>query len=285
MIGRRKVGEGQPVYIVAEIGINHNGSLNTALALIDVAVEAGCDAVKFQKRSPEHCVPERQRDVIRDTPWGTMTYLEYRHRIELGAKDYDMIDSHCQKRSIAWFASCWDKASVDFMNQYHPPCFKVASACLTDSGLLRHTQSQGKPVILSTGMSTMDEIRKAVSLFDPDKLLIVHTTSDYKGNPEELNLSMIHTLKNEFGATIGYSGHEEGIVPTIASVAMGVCYVERHITLDRGIWGSDHGISIEPKALSTMVCNIRMIEKALGDGVKRVYDSERRSLEKLRNIT
>ena len=282
-IGRRKVGKGHPVYIVAEVGINHNGSLDTALALIDVAVEAGCDAVKFQKRSPEHCVPELQRDVIRDTPWGTMTYLEYRHLIELGAKDYDIIDSHCQKRGIVWFASCWDRASVDFMTQYHPACFKVASACLTDGDLLKHISVQGKPIILSTGMSTMDEIRKAVSIFDPEKLLIVHTTSDYKGNPEELNLSMIHTLKNEFGGAIGYSGHEEGIVPTIASVAMGACYVERHITLDRGMWGSDHAISLEPKDLAQMVRDIRLIEQAMGDGVKRVYDSEKISLAKLRN--
>ncbi|WP_319409710.1 N-acetylneuraminate synthase family protein [uncultured Desulfosarcina sp.] len=271
------------MYIVAEVGINHNGSLDTALDLIDIAVEAGCDAVKFQKRSPEHCVPERQRDVIRDTPWGTMTYLEYRHRIELGAKDYDRIESHCQKRRIAWFASCWDKASVDFMNQYHLPCFKVASACLTDDDLLKYIHVQGKPVILSTGMSTMDEIRKAVSVFDPKKLLIVHTTSDYKGNPEELNLSMIHTLKNEFGGAIGYSGHEAGTLPTIASVAMGACYVERHITLDRGMWGSDHAISLEPKDLAQMVRDIRLIEQAMGDGVKRVYDSEKISLAKLRN--
>ena len=282
-IGRRKVGEGHPVFIVAEVGINHNGSLETALALIDHAVDAGCDAVKFQKRSPDHCVPASQRDVIRDTPWGSMTYLDYRHRIELGAQDYDMIDRHCQKRNIVWFASCWDKASVNFMNQYGPPCFKVASACLTDSDLLIHTQSQGKPIILSTGMSTMDMIRKAVSLFDPKKLLIVHTTSDYKGNPEELNLSMIHTLKNEFGGAIGYSGHEEGMIPTIASVAMGACYVERHITLDRGMWGSDHAISLEPDELKQMVREIRLIEKAMGDGVKRVYDSEKASLAKLRN--
>jgi N-acetylneuraminate synthase len=159
-IGRRKVGDGHPVYIVAEVGINHNGSLDTALALIDIAVEAGCDAVKFQKRSPDHCVPELQRDVSRDTPWGTMTYLQYRHRMEFDADGYDTIDRHCRKKGIPWFASCWDEASVDFINQYQPPCYKIASACLTDDGLLKYTQSQGKPVILSTGMSTMAEIKK-----------------------------------------------------------------------------------------------------------------------------
>lgn len=283
LIDRRKVGQDHPVYIVAEVGINHNGSHETALALIDIAVDAGCDAVKFQKRSPDHCVPALQRDARRETPWGTMTYLQYRHRMEFGAKDYDIIDSHCRKKGIAWFASCWDEASVDFISQYNPACYKIASACLTDQGLLRHTQSQAKPVILSTGMSTMDEIRKAVSIFDREKLLIVHTTSNYSGNPEELNLSMIHTLKKEFGCNTGYSGHEDGIAPTIATVSMGACYVERHITLDRCMWGSDHAISLEPDTLTKMVRDIRLIEKALGDGVKRVYDSEKMVLAKLRN--
>lgn len=283
MIGHRKLGDGQPVYIVAEVGINHNGSLDTAFALIDHAAKAGCDAVKFQKRSPDHCVPELQRDVLRDTPWGSMTYLQYRYRMEFDAEGYDLIDIHCRKKGIAWFASCWDEASVDFIHQYKPACYKIASACLTDDDLLKHTQLQGQPVILSTGMSTMAEIRTAVSLFDPGNLLIVHTTSNYTGKPEELNLSMINTLKNEFGGVIGYSGHEDGIAPTIAAVAMGACYVERHITLDRSMWGSDHAISLEPKALAQMVRDIRLIEQAMGDGVKRVYESEKVSLAKLRN--
>jgi N-acetylneuraminate synthase len=284
-IGRRKVGDGHPVYIVAEVGINHNGSLDTALALIDHAAQAGCDAVKFQKRSPDHCVPELQRDVIRYTPWGTMSYLQYRHRMEFDAGDFDIIDNHCRKKGITWFASCWDEPSVDFISRYQPPCYKIASACLTDDGLLKHTRLQRKPVILSTGMSTMVEIIKAVSVFDPENLLIVHTTSNYAGNPEELNLSMIYTLKNEFGGVIGYSGHEEGIAPTIASVALGACYVERHITLDRDMWGSDHAISLEPEALAQMVRDIRLVERAMGDGVKRVYESEKASLAKLRNCT
>ena len=282
LIASQKVGPGQPVYIVAEIGINHNGSLDTALELIDVAVEAGCDAVKFQKRSPDHCVPAPQRAVPRDTPWGTMSYLQYRHRVEFGPHEYDAIDRHCQRAGMNWFASCWDEASVDFINAYQPPCFKIASACLTDASLLTYTQSQGLPVILSTGMSTMDEIRGAVSLLDPDKLLIVHTTSNYAGNPEELNLFMINTLKKEFGGAIGYSGHEDGIVPTVASVALGACYVERHITLDRTMWGSDHAVSIEPLVLSQMVRDIRLLERAMGDGLKRVYDSEMETLAKLR---
>ena len=283
MIGHHKVGDGHPVYIVAEVGINHNGSIETAMALIDSAVDAGCDAVKFQKRAPDQCVPALHRNVNRETPWGTMTYLQYRHRIEFGAREYDIIDNHCREKGIAWFASCWDETSVDFINQYKPACYKIASACLTDHQLLRHIRVQEKPVILSTGMSTMAEIRKAVSLFDPENLLIVHTTSNYTGDPKELNLSMIYTLANEFGGAIGYSGHEDGIAPTIASVAMGACYVERHITLDRRMWGSDQPISLKPDALAQMVSDIRLIEQAMGDGVKRVYESEKELLAKLRN--
>jgi N-acetylneuraminate synthase len=261
-IDQRKVGAGQPVFIVAEVGINHNGNLETALSLIDSAVNAGCDAVKFQKRSPDHCVPALQRDVIRQTPWGPMTYIEYRHRMEFGSGDFDVIDTYCRRKGIAWFASCWDEASVDFIKPYKPICYKVASACLTDDHLLHRIRSQGKPVVLSTGMSTMEEIRKAVSILDQGRLLVVHTTSNYDGNPEELNLSMIHTLKEEFGCQIGYSGHEDGTLPTIASVSMGACYVERHITMDKSMWGSDHAISLEPIALAKMVRDIRTDRKS-----------------------
>lgn len=283
MIGSRAVGYGHPVFIVAEIGINHNGSLETALNLIDIAAQAGCDAVKFQKRSPDHCVPSHQRHIQRKTPWGQMSYLQYRYRMEFGREEFDTIDEYCRERAIKWFASCWDKPSVDFMNPYDPICYKVASACLTDSDLLKHIRRQKKTVILSTGMSTMEEIGKAVSMFDREHLLVVHTTSNYHGSPEELNLSMIGTLKQEFGCQIGYSGHEEGMVATIATIPLGACYVERHITLDRCMWGSDHGISLEPHELTKMVQDIRLVEKALGDGIKKVYESERATLAKLRN--
>ncbi len=282
-IGPRYVGNGKPVYIVSEIGINHNGSLDTALQLVDMAVKAGCDAVKFQKRSPDHCVPLQQRNVQRDTPWGRLTYLQYRHRMEFGRHEFDIIDKHCRKQGIDWFASCWDRPSVDFMAPYDPVCFKIASACLTDDELLKYICRQQKTVILSTGMSTMDEIRGAVSTFDRERLLVVHTTSNYHGNPEELNLSMIQTLKQEFGCNVGYSGHEAGTAATIATVALGACYVERHITLNRGMWGSDHGISLEAKELDQMVRDIRLVEKALGDGIKRVYKSEQATRAKLRN--
>lgn len=282
-VGRRRVGRGQPVYIAAEIGINHNGSLKTALTLIDIAVDAGCDAVKFQKRFPDHCVPKMQQQVCRETPWGKMTYLQYRHRMEFDANAYDTIDRHCKKRGIDWFASCWDMASVDFMQRYQPPCYKIASACLTDEKLLKYIKAYAKPIILSTGMSTMEEISRAISFLSRENLLVVHTTSNYIGNPEELNLSMLTTLKRKFDCPTGYSGHEKGIITTIATVSMGACYVERHITLNHSMWGSDHAISLEPEELTKMVRDIRLLEKAMGDGVKRVYESEKTILAKLRN--
>jgi N-acetylneuraminate synthase len=282
LVGNQKVGAGEPVYIVAEIGINHNGDLNTALRLIDASIKAGCDAVKFQKRSPNICVPEKQRDVIRETPWGPMAYLDYRHKVEFGEKDYKEIDYYCQENGITWFASCWDKASVDFMKQFKPVCYKIASASLTDNGLLRHIQSQGKPIILSTGMSTMDQIRVAVEILSLEKLLIAHSTSSYTCAPEELNLRMISTLQGEFDCPVGYSGHEDNLLPSCIAVALGACFVERHITLDRSMWGSDQSASLEPNEFKRLVSYIREVEVALGDGEKKVYDTERPVMAKLR---
>lgn len=273
-IGRRPIGEGCPTYIIAEIGINHNGDFEIVKKLIDTAVIAGCDAVKFQKRTPELCVPEEQRSVLRETPWGIMTYFEYRHRVEFGPDEYAEIDRYCQEKGIAWFASCWDESSVDFIEQFAPVCYKIASASLTDDSLLRYINAKGRPMILSTGMSTLDEIRHAVSLLDQDRLLIAHSTSSYPCKPEELNLRMIQTLKQEFECPIGYSGHEVGLQTTYAAVTLGACFVERHITLDRAMWGSDQSASVEPWGLMRLVRDIRVIERAMGDGVKQVWDSE-----------
>lgn len=283
-IGQRVVGSGNPVYIIAEIGLNHNGDLNIAKKLIDAAALAGCDAVKFQKRTPELCVPPEQHNIQRETPWGIMTYMEYRNRVEFGFEEYAEINRHCKEKGTAWFASCWDEPSVDFINQFDPPCYKMASASLTDEGLLKHTASKGKPMILSTGMSTMDEIRKAVSMLPKDKLLIAHATSTYPCKPEELNLRVIPTLQQEFDLPIGYSGHEVGLQTTCAAVALGACFVERHITLDRAMWGSDQASSVEPGGFARLVRDIRVIEKALGDGVKKVYDSELPIRKKLRRV-
>lgn len=281
-IGGRAVGDGQPCYIIAEIGINHNGSMEIAKKLINAAALSGCDAVKFQKRTPELCVPSEQREILRETPWGLITYLDYRYRVEFGEKEYVEIDRYCREKGIHWFASCWDEPSVDFMEQFDPVCYKVASASLTDDELMGHTDRTGRPVILSSGMSTMDEIRHAATLFAPERLLLAHSTSTYPCKPEEQNLRMIETLRGEFPFPVGYSGHEVGLQTTYAAVVLGACFVERHLTLDRAMWGSDQAASVEPHGFMRLVRDIRVIEQAMGDGVKRVYDSELSARKKLR---
>ena len=283
-IGSREVGTGQPVYVIAEIGINHNGELGNAKRLIDAAKFAGCDAVKFQKRTPEVCTPKDQWQLERDTPWGRMAYIDYRHRIEFGEDEYDEIDRYCRDVGLDWFASCWDQPSVDFMARYEPPAFKFASASLTDDDLLTYTARVGQPVIASTGMSTMDQIDHAVSLLPGERMLLAHSTSTYPCPTEELNLRMLHTLRERFSLPIGYSGHEVGLQTTVAAVAMGACFVERHITLDRAMWGSDQAASVEPMGLFRLVRDIRVVEAAVGDGVKRVYDSELGPMKKLRRV-
>ncbi len=281
-IGDRWVGEGHPVFIIAEIGINHNGNLHIAKRLVDVAFMAGCDGVKFQKRTPEKAVPPEFQNVMRETPWGIISYLDYRRMVEFGFKEYDDIDQYCKEKGIIWFASCWDEDSVDFIEQFSPPCYKIASASLTDIPLLEKVKSTGRPVILSTGMSTLEEIAASVELLGTEHLLIAHSTSTYPCPPEELNLRMIETLRERFDCPIGYSGHEVGLQTTYAAVTLGAAFVERHITLDRAMWGSDQAASVEPGGMIRLVRDIRVIERALGDGQKRVYDSELKAREKLR---
>jgi N-acetylneuraminate synthase len=280
---KRSIGKGQPVYIIAEIGINHNGSLDIAKKLIDEAVIAGCDAVKFQKRTPELCTPKDQWHIERDTPWGRMTYINYRHMVELGYDEYTAIDLYCREKDIDWFVSCWDEEAVDFMEQFNPGVYKFASASLTDHSLIAKVRQTGRPYILSTGMSTMDEIRDAVDKFGTDNLMIAHSTSAYPCPPQELNLRMIDTLMDMYPETpIGYSGHETGLATTVAAVALGAQFVERHFTLDRAMWGSDHAASVEPQGMQKLVRDIRDVELALGDGIKRVYDSEMGAMKRLR---
>jgi len=283
-IGNRWVGDGHPTYIVAEIGINHSGDLETARRLIDAAVHAGVDAVKLQKRTPELCVPPDQQTQMRDTPWGYITYLEYRHHVEFGREAYAAIDVHCREKEVDWFVSVWDEPSVDFMETFDPPCYKIPSASLTDESLLRRLRQTGRPLILSTGMSTMEQIERAVALLDRSNLLLTHATSSYPCEPEELNLRAIETLRRKFEVPVGYSGHEVGLIPSAVAVALGACLVERHITLDRALWGSDQAASVEPGGFERLVKYIRVTELALGDGVKRVYDSEVASLRKLRRV-
>ena len=278
------VGPDHPVYIVAEVGINHNGELSIAKKLIDVAATAGCSAVKFQKRTPEFCVPQAERENIRETPWGAMSYMDYRKRLEFGEAEYREIDAHCKEKGITWFASPWDVESVDFLKAFSPPCHKVASACLTDDHLLNSLAATGRPVILSTGMSSMDEIHHAVSLLGTERLIITHSTSSYPCPPEELNLNMITTLREAFDCPIGYSGHEVGLQTTYAAVALGACLVERHITLDRNMWGSDQNTSVESTGLFRLVRDIKVIEAAMGDGEKQIYETELSARSRLRRV-
>jgi len=284
-LGGQMVGDGYPTYIIAEIGINHNGSVEIAKDLIKAAVDAGVDAVKFQKRTPEICVPDHQKAQMRDTPWGYISYLDYRYKVEFNLSQYQEIDAYCKQLGIPWLASAWDIPSLEFIDAFNPPAHKVPSALLTDHKLLRAIKGTGKPVILSTGMSTMNEIHEAVAILGTESLLVCHTTSSYPCPPEELNLKMIETLWQTFDIPIGYSGHEVGLVPSALAVALGACLVERHVTLDRAMWGSDQAASVEPHGMRTLVKYIRVTEKALGDGEKRVYESEKSSLEKLRRYS
>lgn len=284
-IGSHRVGGGAPAFVIAEIGLNHNGSVDLAKQLIDVAADAGANAVKFQKRTPEICTPEHMRDVPRETPWGTMSYLEYRHRVEFGREEYIEIGDHAVMRGLEWFASPWDVPSVEFLEDLGVVAHKVASASVTDIELLQALRATGKPVILSTGMSTMEEIDRAVETLGTENLVLMHATSTYPMEPEEANLRMIPVLRDRFpGVPVGYSGHERGLQISLAAVAVGAVAVERHITLDRTMWGSDHAASLEPGGLATLVRDIRIIEAARGDGVKRVFPGEEAPKAKLRRV-
>ncbi len=284
-VGDRLIGDGHPVFVIGEIGINHNGSVDIAKKIIAGAKHAGCDAVKFQKRTPEICTPKDQWNVERDTPWGRMTYIDYRHKVEFGKNEYAEIDQYCKEVGMMWFASCWDEEAVDFIEQFNPQLYKTASASLTDFSLLEKHKKLNKPVMISTGMSTMEQIEKTVSFMDQNNLLIAHATSAYPCKNEELNLKMIETLKMKYPEIpIGYSGHEVGLAPTWAAVALGACFVERHITLDRAMWGTDQAASVEVGGMERLVGNIRDIGVALGDGIKKVYDSELGQIKKLRRV-
>lgn len=284
-IGDRIVGDDQPVFVIAEIGINHNGSVEIAKKMIDGAVLAGCDAVKFQKRTPELCVPRDQWEIERDTPWGRMTYIDYRHKMEFTKTQFSEIVEYCNSKKIHWMASCWDEDAVDFIQEFNPTAYKLASASLTDGELILKLKALNLPLIVSTGMSTMEQIHAAVDLFGRENLLLAHATSAYPCKLNELNLKMITTLRNLFSEIpVGYSGHETGLAPTWAAVALGASFIERHITLDRAMWGTDQAASVEVGGFMKLVANIRDIEKSLGDGIKKVYNSELGPMQKLRRV-
>lgn len=282
-IADRKVGDGYPCFIIAEIGINHNGSVDFAKKMIDIAVTTGCDAVKFQKRTVDVVYSKEELERERKSVFGN-TNGDLKRGLEFGEEEYRVIDDYCKKKGIIWFASCWDEGSVDFMEKFNIPCYKIASASLTDDKLLKYTRSKGKPIMLSTGMSTMEQIRHAVSVLGEDNLIILHCTSTYPSNAEETNLRVIETFKKEFSCPIGYSGHERGVTPSVIAVALGASVVERHITIDRTNWGSDQAASLEMAGLYHMVRDIRQTPYLLGDGVKKVYQREIPIIDKLRRV-
>jgi N-acetylneuraminate synthase len=284
-IGNKVIGNGNPCYIIAEIGINHNGSLDIAKQLIDMAVLCGCDAVKFQKRTVEVVYSAEELPKPRENPFGP-TNGDLKRGLEFGLEQYREIDRHCKAKGIDWFASCWDEGAVDFIEQFKPVCYKIASASLTDDDLLRHHRKYGRPIIVSTGMSDMGQIEHAVEVLGEKDLVLLHCTSTYPSKPSELNLNGILTLKKRFpNIPVGYSGHEVGLATTYAAAVLGACVVERHITLDRAMWGSDQAASVEPQGISRMVRDIRELDEAMGDGVIRVYESEEPIIKKLRRVS
>jgi N-acetylneuraminate synthase len=282
-LGSKVIGPGKPCYVVAEIGINHNGDIDLAKKLINVALGAGCDAVKFQKRTIDVVYSPEELAKPRESPFG-MTNGDLKRGLEFEIEEYQEIDRYCREVKIDWFASCWDEASVDFIAQFRAPCFKVASASLTDDNLLRHTRAVGKPILLSTGMSTLKEVDHAVDILGKKDLILLHACSTYPAYYEELNLHVIDVLRARYGVPVGYSGHETGLASTVAAAVLGACVVERHITLDRSMWGSDHAASLEPNGITRLIRDIRLIEKSMGDGVKRVLEREQPIIKKLRRV-
>ncbi|WP_367359562.1 N-acetylneuraminate synthase family protein [Syntrophus sp. (in: bacteria)] len=280
-IGNTLVGDGHPCFIVAEIGINHNGDIDIAKRLIDLAKFSGCDAVKFQKRTIEIVYTPEELAKPRESPFGT-TNGDLKCGLEFGTEEYEEIDRYCREKRIPWFASCWDERSVDFIEQFDVPCYKIASPSLTDDDLLRYTRSRGKPVILSTGMSTLEQIDHAVEVLGREDLVLLQATSTYPAEYSELNLSVIPRLKKCYGVPVGYSGHETGIPSSVAAAALGACMVERHITLERAMWGSDQAASLGPSGIIKMVSSIRLVEIAMGDGAKKVFEREAPIIRKLR---
>ncbi len=282
-IGKNIVGEGERCYIIAEIGINHNGSVKMAQDLIKLAKNLGCDAVKFQKRTVDVVYTPEELALPRQSVFGE-TNGDLKRGLEFGENEYAQIDDFCKKLDIDWFASCWDEASVDFIDRFNPPVYKISSACLTDDALLKYTKAKGKPILLSTGMSTMAQIEHSLSILGKENTIVYHCTSTYPTDDAEINLNTINTFKKAFDCLIGYSGHEKGILSSILAAAYGAVSIERHITLDRTLWGSDHAASLEPEGLRRMVRDIRKIPKINGNGEKIVYESELPIIKKLRRV-
>ena len=282
-IGDRLVGDDEPCFVVAEIGINHNGDINLAKKLIDIATFSGCDAIKFQKRTVDVVYSQDELAMPRPNTFGE-TNGDLKRGLELNYEAYKQIDEYCKIRGIIWFASCWDEGSVDFIDQFDPPCYKVSSASLTDDNLLKHTKSKGKPILLATGMSSQEEVDHAIEILDEDNIILYHCTSTYPTNQEEINLSVIPEWREKYNCPIGYSGHERGLTPSVLAVAMGAASIERHITMDRTLWGSDHAASLEPEGLYRLLRDVRQVPIIMGNGLKIIYEREIPIQKKLRRV-
>ena len=272
------------VYFIAEIGINHNGDLSIAKRLIDAAFACGWDCVKFQKREPDVCVPDAQKERMVDTPWGSMTYLAYKKRIEFGAVEYDFIDKYCAMKTIFWTASVWDPGSLDFLIKYRPPFIKIPSAHLTNTLLLEKAAQARIPLIVSTGMSTLEEVDVCVEILRKNKteFALMHTNSAYPAPDDEINLRVINTLRKRYGCTIGYSGHEYGLEASILAVSLGATIIERHITLDHMMWGTDQKASLEIQGMDKLIRRAKAVKMYMGSSEKVLTKSEISPREKLR---
>jgi N-acetylneuraminate synthase len=284
-VGNRYIGEGEPLYLIAEIGINHNGDLQIAKRLIDATWSTGWDCAKFQKRTPDICVPEQQKNVPRQTPWGEMTYLDYKKRIEFEKKEYDYLDRYCKEKPLDWTASVWDIPSLEFLLQYNIPFIKIPSAKITDIELVKASAESGKPLFVSTGMSTLEEVDKMVEILEKytqKNYVLFHTNSTYPAKLNELNLQMIVTLKDRYNCLVGYSGHEYELEPALMAPIYGASVIERHVTLDHTMWGTDQAASLEIRGMDALEKRIRAIRLIAGDGIKTITDGEKKIREKLR---
>ena len=279
--------EKNKVYLIAEIGINHNGEMSIVKRLIDAAHSIGWNAVKFQKREPDVCVPEKQKNIIRDTPWGKMTYLEYRKKIEFGYDHYHEINNYCKSkdRNMDWTASVWDIESLNFLMEFKDiPFIKIPSAKINDNQLLEEASKTKKQLVISTGMSTLEEVDNAVNLIlkNTIKPIIMHTNSSYPSPLNELNLSLIPFYANRYNCVIGYSGHEPNLEPTVIAVSLGAKIIERHVTIDKNLWGSDQKASLSIHGMDILYKRIEDYHEVIGQPIKKIFPSEIKAREKLR---
>ena len=284
-IGNQEISEDSRPFMIAEIGINHNGDMQVAKKLIDAAFATGWSSVKFQKRTPDISVPMEQRDKMRDTPWGRMTYLDYKRHIEFGKEEYDYIDAYCREKPIMWSASPWDEPSLAFLLKYDIPYIKIASATITNDDLVKKAAQSGKPLLVSTGMSTLEEIDRVVELLETiggGNYVLMHTNSDYPTPLRDINLKRMETLKERYHCLVGYSGHEETVEPTVIAACVGAKIIERHVTLSHDMWGTDQKASLSIHAMSMLMERVKAIPVMMGDGLFHMSNGELKVREKLR---